>query len=923
MDHRSAASKLSEKSESLGRLIRKELNFYRIHLIFFTVTPLFFSVIFYLSNGRYKISYIDSLFNCVSSITVCGLATVDLSTLTPWQQVILFIQMCIGSPIVASWLVVFNRRRYIRTNCSRIFADFVAKKEQEAQSRGSWRRLLNLLGIPSPTPSVASDEENTSEKHRGPRSGAPGPLRADMVRRMDHVEPKLINPSGLVTGESGATPGIHVTGATPPGSVTNANATTSISRDYSGSSDPHITDEHRKGDPSAHVGFPRTMTVEFGDLPKPRTRNNPIIPEQNMSDTDRASRHFSTNLSLSNHPTHQSYRTHHSTHTHTHHSLHNAKHTGYGGFPMPHTIIKRLFRKAFPNLDRKLTRTLTVPVTMSFVSVPTRQPGEKQATYLPSDAMKVGRNSQFDVVSMTQDQLIEIAYLEYQALGLLLWVIPAYHFGCQLLAFIVIAPYISTPRWHETFVPPNLVRSVNPVWFSAFQTVSAYTNTGTSLVDQSMLPFQEAYPMIFFLIFLILAGNTCFPILLRLVIWCMAKASKRGTDLNNVTYFLLDHPRRCYIYLFPSHQTWFLLTVVLLLTTIDWFFFLILDLGNEAISAIPTGVRVLAGFMQSIAVRAAGFGIVPLGALAPAVKVLYVIMMYISVYPIAMSIRSTNVYEEKSLGIFHEDVDGEEEFENRQKGEEERTNIFGRYLAMHARQQLAFDMWWIAISLFVLCIAEGHNLTNPEKFGWFTIFNLLFELVSAYGTVGLSLGLPTNNYSFAGALRTISKLVICAVMIRGRHRGLPVAIDRAVMFPSEYQDPDKKDADDDSAITQPDLHEERGHTTSLPFHHDSAPDALETKIRRQVVSNRRSANFAESPISDNGFTIPSGQPSFAFHSRLEDIPQGGSKPNSVNTWRHNVKSSNPSIESFRGDASSFASYHRSDTSSSHREPEEA
>jgi Trk-type K+ transport system membrane component len=31
------------------------------------------------------------------------------------------------------------------------------------------------------------------------------------------------------------------------------------------------------------------------------------------------------------------------------------------------------------------------------------------------------------------------------------------------------------------------------------------------------------------------------------------------------------------------------------------------------------------------------------------------IMMYISVYPIAMSIRNTNVYEEKSLGIYSEE----------------------------------------------------------------------------------------------------------------------------------------------------------------------------------------------------------------------------------------------------------------------------
>jgi hypothetical protein len=35
-------------------------------------------------------------------------------------------------------------------------------------------------------------------------------------------------------------------------------------------------------------------------------------------------------------------------------------------------------------------------------------------------------------------------------------------------------------------------------------------------------------------------------------------------------------------------------------------------------------------------------------------------------------------------------------------------------------------------------------------------------------------------------MSTFSKLVICAVMLRGRHRGLPVALDRAIVFPPEF-----------------------------------------------------------------------------------------------------------------------------------------
>jgi hypothetical protein len=90
----------------------------------------------------------------------------------------------------------------------------------------------------------------------------------------------------------------------------------------------------------------------------------------------------------------------------------------------------------------------------------------------------------------------------------------------------------------------------------------------------------------------------------------------------------------------------------------------------------------------------------------------------------------------------------------------------------------------------------------------------MFELISGYGTVGLSLGvanvrcrhsqlsaLPTrcpsdthpslqDNYSLSGGFKTLSKLVVIAVMIRGRHRGLPVAIDRAVMLPKELLEVD-------------------------------------------------------------------------------------------------------------------------------------
>ena len=156
-------------------------------------------------------------------------------------------------------------------------------------------------------------------------------------------------------------------------------------------------------------------------------------------------------------------------------------------------------------------------------------------------------------------------------------------------------------------------------------------------------------------------------------------------------------------------------------------------------------------------------------------------MMYISVFPIAISIRRTNVYEEKSLGIYGSTSDeGEDETEP-------------SYVGAHLRRQLSFDLWYIFLGLFIIAIAEGKHIQNKNDYA-FTMYSVLFEIVSAYGTVGLSLGYPGVNTSFSGQFSVVSKLVIIAMQIRGRHRGLPYELDRAILLPSESLH-QKEDAD--------------------------------------------------------------------------------------------------------------------------------
>src|SRR5690606_5120566 len=126
-------------------------------------------------------------------------------------------------------------------------------------------------------------------------------------------------------------------------------------------------------------------------------------------------------------------------------------------------------------------------------------------------------------------------------------------------------------------------------------------------------------------------------------------------------------------------------------------------------------------------------------------------MMYISIFPIAISVRRTNVYEEKALGIYPTE---EEELDDREPS----------YIGAHLRRQLSFDLWYIALGLFIICIAVRKRLSDPAEPS-FNIYAVLFEVVSAYGTVGLSFGFPNFNTSFVGQFSVVSKLVIIAMQL--------------------------------------------------------------------------------------------------------------------------------------------------------------
>jgi len=148
-----------------------------------------------------------------------------------------------------------------------------------------------------------------------------------------------------------------------------------------------------------------------------------------------------------------------------------------------------------------------------------------------------------------------------------------------------------------------------------------------------------------------LAGNTFFPVFLRLTIWIMSKFLPPTSRLHHSLAFLLHHPRRCFILLFPAINTWYLAAVQASLHVMLWIFWFLLQIDYPTVWPIPARQRTIAGLFQALGVRTAGMYIIPMSQVAPALFVLYTGAMYVSGLPIIISIRSTNVYEERSIGV--------------------------------------------------------------------------------------------------------------------------------------------------------------------------------------------------------------------------------------------------------------------------------
>jgi Trk-type K+ transport system membrane component len=99
-----------------------------------------------------------------------------------------------------------------------------------------------------------------------------------------------------------------------------------------------------------------------------------------------------------------------------------------------------------------------------------------------------------------------------------------------------------------------------------------------------------------------------------------------------------------------------------------------------------------------------------------------------------------------------------------------------------ARMYLLRHSFFILLAILVLAYVEDGLLRSSAGTTNISLWFIIFEVVSAYSSVGLSFGVPGKPYSLSGELTSLGKFVIICMMWMGKHRGLPNRNDPVIDF---------------------------------------------------------------------------------------------------------------------------------------------
>ena len=278
-------------------------------------------------------------------------------------------------------------------------------------------------------------------------------------------------------------------------------------------------------------------------------------------------------------------------------------------------------------------------------------------------------------------------------------------------------------------------------WFAVFHSISAFCNAGFDLFGDSLMRFV-ADPLInFVFIGVIVLGGIGFSVIADVYSHRgFRKLSAHSRLVLKVTAFLI---------IFPA----------VIIGLMEW---------NGALAPYDTSGKLMGALFTSVTTRTAGFNTIPTANLSQAVLTMVIILMFIGASPASTGggIKTTTI---ATIAMFVYSV---------LKGEED-IKCDGRRIPQRVVNK-SIAIVFVAVS--VVCVATFLlSVFEDQPFS-----DLLFEAVSAFGTVGLSRGITSS-------LSSASKVVVILTMFTGRVGVLTLALalsSRKAAIPSTVRYPE-------------------------------------------------------------------------------------------------------------------------------------
>lgn len=294
----------------------------------------------------------------------------------------------------------------------------------------------------------------------------------------------------------------------------------------------------------------------------------------------------------------------------------------------------------------------------------------------------------------------------------------------------LLAELLGTACLAMVFVPE--LGWANGLFYALFHSVSAFCNAGFALFSDSLVSFRSNLLVNVTIMALIILGGLGFLVI---------------KELLEIRRRLRDQRR----WRLSLHSKLVLVTTAALIT-IGWLAFFLLEAGHGGLRGASLGDALWVTLFQSLTARTAGFNTIDLNAFTAPTLFLMLALMFIGASPGSAGggVKTTSLAV--LVAVLY----------SRLKGYRV-TSIFKRTLPQETVEKtltlFVLAALWVGMMTFLLLAVEtwgpGPDLPHGALLGY------LFEVVSAFGTVGLSLGVT-------GELTLVGKLLITLLMFVGR-----------------------------------------------------------------------------------------------------------------------------------------------------------